>query len=1832
MILPSGFRWVFHVLWIAVLSAVIGVSGHAGTVVTLGTIRSFSGPNDPNLDLEGRFDYAINFSPDDPVRVVKGLTFRPDTQAIAGATLLGPQNVVGWQGKPEYGASADDNALEDIMHDIRWANAGGGEKLQARLAVSPGIPYKLQLLISGNHAESRRWDIRFNGQNAVDEITSLGVSPGESFAPNRSSVWSYEFVPASSPVTVEMGDFFGANDGGDRNPIWQALTLERVFIPPTPESVELSSTRFFPTQTGFIGTFAVNDGKFGATHTLALVEGEGSGDNAKFSIVDGRLMPAPFDFAGEVPGATYTIRVRATDAADGARVVERAWVLELVAPRVPTAVSLDATSLSRGLVAGQLAGRLAAVDADDFDRHEFSLVAGAGADHNDLFRIEGDALKLAVRLPDDLAEVRIRLRATDLAGLSVDTALVLPVVEPRVRLNEVLAVSTAATRPVDQTGQPRDWIELYNELAQPVSLGGWFLSDDPEEPRKWVFPAAATIGPHGYLLVFASGGGAVFPDGPFHVNFSLSQGGERLQLSRPDGVVVSEWAIPEQYPDGAWGVGGGGDDRGFLSRATPGAANAPLAAAGRNDVAFSEPHGFKSSAFTLALTATVPGSVIRYTLDGRVPTATSPIYTSPLTISPVAGTTRSGTRIVRALAEHPDAAYAPVATRTYLFVNGVRGAMTDGVVGQTNFVNAIRNHATYGPLLDDGLLSLPAVSLVINGADDLPYAETESSLELFDPAGGEPGFAVPAGVIRSGTSSLGFAKGSMSARFRGEYGMSRLRYPVYGRHPHDAEGAVNEFQELRLRSCSHDTHSWLGTAENPPVPYGSPAVTRSGDAQLVRNIWMEDMQLLMGQPGKHGRMVNMFVNGNYYGIYHIQEHADEDYMASYFSGGSEDYHFTGAANKGSQHGEESWSTVWEQMKASLGDYAQARRWVDVTNLADYMVLTFYGGNDWDWYVRHNWGAAGPRLPDRGGWKFFSQDQDISLQAVQADCTDHDAPDGIFSALMAHADFRVLFRDRVYRHLFHDGVLTPARAAGYYDLRAREIYDAMVAETARWQPTSSVGPLPWDRDGEWTVERNYLMNTFFPQRASVLMKQFRARGWYPVEAPEMSRRGGAVDPGTQILLSGPAGAAVYYTLDGSDPRQPGGAISPSAVPYATTVSSRTLVAAHDDVAGAGAVWKYLVAAADPGAAWKSEGYDDSAWPRGAVECGYGDGDEVTVVGFADVDPATPGDQRNLTTYFRHEFTVADPGSISGLALRVKRDDGAVVYLNGREVFRTAMPEGEIGFTTPGNGGVGVADDGNAWFGTSLAPSAFTLKPGTNLLAVEVHNASPASSDISFDLELTATQAVTPQPIVIQDAATLKTRARVGNEWSALNEASFFLSGTEPASVASLNLTEIHYHPEGAGQGDAEFLEFTNTAAHAIDMSRVRVAGAVEYEFPSGIVLRPGESAVVVKDPGIFDARYRLPGSPWNHAGIRVAGAWSGSLANAGEEIRVVDAAGATVSAFTWDDEGAWPGRADGRGSSLELVDPSAVPLTLEAKNVYLADPGRWRSSSEFHGSPGRPGAGPDRRVVVNEVMAAPVPPAVDFIELLNVTAISQNVGHWFLSDSSDDYRKYRLPAGLSLPPAGRLVLDETQFNAPEAPGCLMPFALGAGGDDVFLLEADAEGNLLRFADRVEFRFSPGDVPWGRWPDGDGGIGPLNVPTRGAPNGSALGGYADWAAGIFPPGAPVTATGLAHDPDGDGLTNWAEFAFGTSPVAADGSVVDVVSLTAEMMTVVYRRRTDSAGLVTRVMLSDDLIDWVPAGAAVSVLAEEPQPDGSTRVTAALGTQSLRKYLRVEVHPVP
>lgn len=168
------------------------------------------------------------------------------------------------------------------------------------------------------------------------------------------------------------------------------------------------------------------------------------------------------------------------------------------------------------------------------------------------------------------------------------------------------------------------------------------------------------------------------------------------------------------------------------------------------------------------------------------------------------------------------------------------------------------------------------------------------------------------------------------------------------------------------------------------------------------------------------------------------------------------------------------------------------------------------------------------------------------------------------------------------------------------------------------------------------------------------------------------------------------------------------------------------AGYDALFSLGSSWHYLDTGEDLGTDWMANDYDDSTWSVGDAELGYGDGDEETVVSYGD-----DASNKHTTTYFRQSFEYSgdDSDEVNGL-LRLRRDDGAVVYLNGEELVRSNMPEGVIEASTF------AASEmvGNGETELNEYAVVLNLLSGVNEIAVEVHQINFTSSDISFDLEL------------------------------------------------------------------------------------------------------------------------------------------------------------------------------------------------------------------------------------------------------------------------------------------------------------------------------------------------------------------------------------------------------------------------------------------------------------------------------------------------------------------
>ena len=209
---------------------------------------------------------------------------------------------------------------------------------------------------------------------------------------------------------------------------------------------------------------------------------------------------------------------------------------------------------------------------------------------------------------------------------------------------------------------------------------------------------------------------------------------------------------------------------------------------------------------------------------------------------------------------------------------------------------------------------------------------------------------------------------------------------------------------------------------------------------------------------------------------------------------------------------------------------------------------------------------------------------------------------------------------------------------------------------------------------------------------------------------------------------------------------------------------------------GSVWKYLDNGSNQGSGWNKPGFTDSSWKEGRAQLGYGDADEATTVSFG----SNPSN-KFITTYFRHRFTVEDSALYTNLTLNVLRDDGAVVYLNGVEVFQSNLPvTGTIAYNTLASSTVSGADESVFFTGPV---NANLLRSGENVLAVEIHQSSGASSDISFNLALNG--ALYQPPLVVIDSpregaifpasGTLRLQAKTSDFDGTVRKVEFFGNG-------------------------------------------------------------------------------------------------------------------------------------------------------------------------------------------------------------------------------------------------------------------------------------------------------------------------------------------------------------------------------------------------------------------------------------------------------------------------
>jgi hypothetical protein len=744
-------------------------------------------------------------------------------------------------------------------------------------------------------------------------------------------------------------------------------------------------------------------------------------------------------------------------------------------------------------------------------------------------------------------------------------------------VNELLARNDLDI--ADPQGENDDWIEIYNSGEEAINIGGMYLTDDLSEPTKWRIPndnfSATTIEAGGYLLIWADNDIA---DAGLHAGFELdADAGEEIGLFDTDGItLLDSITFGQQTPDVSFGRDPDATSNWVTLDPTPAESNNGSYLAIVDDTKFSHDRGFYIEPFEVEITTETPGAIIRYTTDGSTPTVShGEIYNpaSPITIST--------TTCLRAMAYKSGFKSTNVDTQTYIFlddvINQATSLFTGSQVTPTGYPSSWGSvtgdyqmdpdvvgqngrdkfNGLYANTIIDDLKSAPTISLVMDKDDwfgsrgiyinqSQDGTERVCSIEYIDPNAEDEfqvncAMAMQGGVSGGGTSLNRWKsfKLSMRPRFKTQTddlkatgGPPKLNFKLF------ADSPVDRHNTFVLDAVLN--HSWL-----------HPSSGQTNTALYIQDQYVADLHNAMGGHSPHGSYAHIYINGLYWGMYYIHERPDHAWAAEMFGGDEDEYdsikHNSGnVINNGiggsataNYNSMLSAANAVQSDPTNLTKYNTLTQMLDVDNFITYLLANWFPGNH-DW-PHKNWYATHRNHPD-GRWRFHSWDAE---HTVEGGNDVGESPSDIHDKLDGNAEYRMRFADLIQRYFFNDGPLSYPVSAQLFQKRIDQMYRPIVGESARWGDNRI--STPYTRE-DWLRTTNSKLNSFLPGRSSTVLNYLKSANLYPnVNAPVFSingvnQHGGHIDSNSRLTIA--ASGTIWYSLNGADPRLPGGSVNRS----------------------------------------------------------------------------------------------------------------------------------------------------------------------------------------------------------------------------------------------------------------------------------------------------------------------------------------------------------------------------------------------------------------------------------------------------------------------------------------------------------------------------------------------------------------------------------------------------------------------------------------------------------------------------------------------------------------
>jgi len=592
-------------------------------------------------------------------------------------------------------------------------------------------------------------------------------------------------------------------------------------------------------------------------------------------------------------------------------------------------------------------------------------------------------------------------------------------------INEFMASNVISTPEIIDYDDYSDWIELYNNLENEVDLGGYYLTDDLNDPAKWRIPDGTVIDGNSHILFWADGYNDIPNDGIkyFHLNFKLSKAGEEIGLFSPAEILIDSISYSSQLSDISYGRQPDGSNNWFyFGESTPNQINNTSGTTNKtfsDDPQISLNSGFYSGQQTININSSSSSSTITYTTDGSNPKRNSQQYTNPISIS-------KNTTLRARLFEN-DKLPSKIVTRSY-------------------FIDQSQNLPTLSLTVFPETFFDSEIGIYNN---EIKSREVPINVHYFE-KNGDLAFNLDAGVRLSGQASFRYPQKPLTIEADDRYGDEFIDYKVFPTR------SFNNYSSIYLRNS--------GTQDNRHTMFRD-ALQHT----LVINKMDIDCQAY--QPAA------TYINGQYWGIYNLREKLDKNFLNAHhnveienvdyleFEFNEEPIVLEGSADEykklveflenNNMNDEENWAYVTSQ--------------IDVNEVMNYLITEIYCDNI-------NWPNTNSRWwrekSEKGKWRYILLDLDYGFGAPSwlshysrntFEFLYNQPPFStiVFRKLFENIDFRNEFIQRFATHL--NTTFSKERALHVVDSLKNQIKMEMSNHINRWDddktPIFGYPPIP-----------------------------------------------------------------------------------------------------------------------------------------------------------------------------------------------------------------------------------------------------------------------------------------------------------------------------------------------------------------------------------------------------------------------------------------------------------------------------------------------------------------------------------------------------------------------------------------------------------------------------------------------------------------------------------------------------------------------------------------------------------------------------------------------------